>query len=202
MTYAVDDQCCVTRDTHSHSENHGLQRPSALLFNRRRHTLRYAIFTTLVSRELSYVRANPSVQFSRDSKKNLWIFSQIFNEIFYFQVNLCDWGFQENFTTLLSLSDSWFKFQMANSEFPERLLASPTLWNSTFISTLTRSLWKIHYFFNILGNIRVLRKTFHFLQIIPAFSQLLFVTSFKKRFPFLEIVSYNCIEPFWYDTLL
>lgn len=78
MTYAVDDQCCVTRDTHSHSENHGLQRPSALLFNRRRHTLRYAMFTTLVSRELSYVRANPSLRFSRDSKNHLWVFLQEF----------------------------------------------------------------------------------------------------------------------------
>lgn len=132
MTYAVDDQCCVTRDTHSHSENHGLQRPSALLFNRRRHTLRYAMFTTLVSRELSCVRANPSLRFSRDSKKNLWIFFlQIFIKIFYFQDNLCDLGFQENRTTLSRLSDWWFKFEMANCEFPERSLASPTLWNST-----------------------------------------------------------------------
>lgn len=107
MTYAVDDQCCVTRDTHSHSENHGLQRPSALLFNRRRHTLRYAMFTALVSRELSYVRANPRPQFSRDSKKEpVDFFSQIFNEISCFKVNLCDLGFQENFTMSLRPSDS------------------------------------------------------------------------------------------------
>lgn len=82
MTYAVDDQCCMTRDTHSHSENHGLQRPSALLFNRRRHTLRYAMFTTLVSRELSYVRASASLQFSRDSKKNLRIYFRFLTRFF------------------------------------------------------------------------------------------------------------------------
>lgn len=138
--------------------------------------------------------------FSEIRKTTCGFFLQIFNKIFYFQVNLCDLGFQKNFTRLPRLSDSWFKFEMENSAFPERLLASLTLWNSTLFLTLTRSLWKIHYFFNILGNIRLLRKTFHFLQIIPAFSQLLFVTSFKKRFPFLEIVSYNCIEPSWYDT--